>query len=315
MIGVYDIDLWHGVKSMPNLELMQIYNYYYKKGDRVIMLKPKDSITPFNRVFYFKENKKSKIPNSLDLSDEKIKVIGSGFYGKLPQLKPEILNTPPAYDPYDIYSYKLKVSKGYDTLKRSSLIRIETNNFAGFDKDNTNIYVADSNFLYSAGAEDFLQQNKNHNYLFFRPLLAKDMDTALRFLRYGILFNREIIIGFKFDQDFFIENMNEKFVFACGLRENESEENFLLRMTKMALVYKNKKKLFRFFDAIPNTPAAQYVVQWATTSSTQLSYAQFFSSNGKALSELNGMDSELRLLLKTDPLKINIKSIDLNKNL
>ena len=28
-IGLYDIDLWHRGKAVPNLELMQYYNYYH----------------------------------------------------------------------------------------------------------------------------------------------------------------------------------------------------------------------------------------------------------------------------------------------
>lgn len=314
MIGLYDIDLWHGKKPVPNLELMKIYNYYYKKGDRVVMLKPEDDITPFSHIFYFKEKTNTIIKNSLDLSNEKCSILGTGFYGKTPCLKPEIHCLPPAYEPYDIYSYKLKVSKGYDVFKRSSLVRVETNDYAGFNKDNKNIYIADSNFLYSAGAESFLQENKNHNFLFFNPLLAKDRETALLFSRYSILFNRDIVIDFPFDKEFFLENIKEKFIFPCKYNGNERVENFLLRTTKMALIYKNKNVYFRINGKFPNTPAAQYINQWIR-SPQRISYAELFKDNTKALKELNGLNTELRLLLKQNPLKININLIDLNKNL
>ena len=41
-IGLYDTDLFHYQKHHPNLELMKIYNYHNKKGDKVLMMRPGD---------------------------------------------------------------------------------------------------------------------------------------------------------------------------------------------------------------------------------------------------------------------------------
>ena len=39
IIGLYDIDLWHRGRAVPNLELMQYYAYYHKRNDRVVYIK------------------------------------------------------------------------------------------------------------------------------------------------------------------------------------------------------------------------------------------------------------------------------------
>ena len=200
IIGLYDIDMWNTGKSMPNLELMKVYNYYYKKNHRVLMMKPKEDELKYAKIFYFKEKLNTQIPNSLVLNEDKKQIIGYGFYGKTPKLKPEIHSMQPSYDPYDIYSYKLKVPKGYDTLKKSSLIRVETEDFINFKNNINKVYVADSNFLYSNGAEDFLKENKNnHSFLFYHNLIAKDEETYNTFIRYSILFDRRILIDFDFN--------------------------------------------------------------------------------------------------------------------
>ena len=71
IIGLYDIDMWHRGQSAPNLELMQIYNYFYSRNNRVIMLKPNDNLTKFQKIYYFKEKPNIALPNSLELNLDK----------------------------------------------------------------------------------------------------------------------------------------------------------------------------------------------------------------------------------------------------
>lgn len=61
-LGLYDIDLWHGRKSVINLELMKIYNYYKQKGHIVIMMRPDEDEGRFNKIIYFKDNPNTQIP-------------------------------------------------------------------------------------------------------------------------------------------------------------------------------------------------------------------------------------------------------------
>ena len=67
-IGLYDIELWHRGKVMPNLELMKIYNYHYNKGDKVVMMRPNENEGRFNQIIYFKDNPNTQIPKTLHLS-------------------------------------------------------------------------------------------------------------------------------------------------------------------------------------------------------------------------------------------------------
>lgn len=313
MIGIYDLDLWHGYKPMPNLELMQIYHYYYDMGETVMLLKPQESVLPFSHIFYFKEYESTPIPRKLWLYEDKKSIIGAGFYGKVPNLKPEISCLSPQYDVYDAYCYKFKLPKPYEKLKQSSLIRVESNNLADLTKRTIDIYIADTNFLYTKDALYFLKNTPHHNFFFFHGLNAKDEQTALNFLKYANIFNREILIDFRFGEEFFLDNVKEKFLFNCDKREDEDELNYLLRITKMALVYKNCGKYFRSVN-LSTKPLAKEITTWAR-SSRRVSCYDFYANNERVLHHFDVLDNDIRLLLKANPLKIDINLIDLKSNL
>lgn len=314
LIGLYDIDLHHKGKSFPNLELMQVYTYYYNKNSRVEMLKPKDDELKYSQIFYFKENPSIQIPTSLSFSEDKKQIIGYGFYNKLPQLKKEIITLSPTLTPYNLYSHKISCPKGFDSYLRSSIVRIETQNFGGYKKDSPHIYITDSNFLYSAGAEEFLRKNLNKSFLFYHPIITKDKETFLKFQRYNKLFlNRMIVVDFTYDKEFFLDNFTDKIFFKIDKKESELELNYLLRLAKITLIYKNKNLHFPILNNAKQD-FEELIIKWAM-SKTQDSFIEFYKDNNKALSQLNGLDSELRLLLKTNPRKIDIKKIDLDSNL
>jgi hypothetical protein len=65
IIGLYDIDLWHRGRAVPNLELMQYYEYYHKRNDRVVLMKPTDEESQFAKIIYFKENPNVLLPKTL----------------------------------------------------------------------------------------------------------------------------------------------------------------------------------------------------------------------------------------------------------
>lgn len=311
IIGLYDIDLWHAGKSAPNLELMQIYNYYNSRNNRVVMIKPNENLTRFKKIFYFKEKIHIALPNALEINLDKGSLIGYGFYGKTPQLKEEIKSLPPSFEPYDIYSYKLSVPKGYDKLKQSSLIRVETNDFGGFNKEQNFVYIADTNFLDTPAAESFLQDNKKHSFVFYNALKVNDPKTYERFYRYTTLFNRRLIINFPYNEDFFYENLKDA-VFIIKKKESETELNFLLRLVKTILIYKNKNVSFTDARVMDETLVGA-IVSWGKDKN-QLSFSEYYKDNMTIQKKINTQPTELRLLLKQNPLKIT-RSIDLQSNL
>lgn len=311
IIGLYDIDMLHRGRSAPNLELMQVYNYYNSRNNRVIMMKSNDGLTKYQQIFYFKEKPNIAIPNSLNLNLDKGQLIGYGFFGRLPQLKEEIKSLPPDFEPYDIYSHKLTIPRGYDALKRDSLIRLETEDFSGFKKDRHYIYLSDVNFLYTPGAEEFVQDNKDRDFIFYNPLTVNDEETYNKFYRYTTLFNRRLIINFDFNEDFFYENIGEAY-FHFTKKENESELNYLIRLVKAILIYKKKDIIF-LENRISQDTLENKILDWGK-SRTQYSFAKYYENNNMVQNIIRKQPTELRLLLKQNPLTIT-RSIDFQSNL
>lgn len=313
IVGLYDIDLYHKSKSYPNLELMQLYTYYYNKGNRVEMLKPKEKETKYSQIFYFKEFN-TMLPKDISFVEDNKQIIGFGFYGKLPQLKKEITSLPPTIEPYGLYAHKIAGYKGYDSYLKSSIVRIETENFGGYKNESLHTYIVDSNFLYSAGAEDYLKNHLNQTYFFYHPLNVYDIETFNKFQKYNnLFFNREMIINFEYDENFFLKNFKDKIYFKLDRLNNEPELNYLLRIVKMILIYKNENRYLR--QRIEGkTELEKTILEWGMTKN-QLSYFDYYENSLPAQQRINGLDSELRLLLKQNPKKIDIKKIDLESNL
>lgn len=157
--GLYDIDLWHKGRSVPNLELMQTYAYLSNRNERVIMMKPNEDEEKFSKIIYFKDNPNVILPKTLEVYGEKKNFFGYGFFNKAFPLKPEIAETPPSFLPYDAWTNKIGMGiKDYEKMKRSALIRLETEDFADLKRNpvTKHIYLADRNFLYLPEAEAFL---------------------------------------------------------------------------------------------------------------------------------------------------------------
>ena len=309
-IGLYDIDLWHRGKSAPNLELMKIYNYYQQRNNLVRMMKPNEDEGRYSRIIYFKDNPNIQIPRALTINGDKKETYGYGFYKKYYPLDEEIMKVPPVYDLYDVYSYKLSVpNNSYDSLKRDSLIRLESNDFTDFKPERLKMNFVDHDFLYVKDAFECLLENKNHRFNFFHTLWVKDEDTFYKFERFIPLIYSYIIIDFKYSQEFFFENfIKDNVIFKFEKRENETVLNYQLRYVKMGLLYKNKKIRMK----IPFNPPAQNdldkdIIEWLKGPSYES-----FSDSYKIPS---GVSSELRILLKQSPKTINSSSLDFYKNL
>ena len=141
------------------------------------MMKPGEDETKFTKIMYFKENPNIQLPKTLNVYGEKKAFFGYGFFNKAFPLKPEIAETPPSYVPYDAWTNKIGMGvKDYEKMKRSALIRLETEDFADLKRNpNTkHIYFADRNFLLLPEAENFLQEHKNCSFNFLHSLITTD---------------------------------------------------------------------------------------------------------------------------------------------
>lgn len=116
MIGIYDVDLWHGTKKVPNLELMQIWSYLKKKNVIARMLTPDNSIDFYKKLFYFKSFVNTKVPLKLSLYSDNIVRYGTGFTKRLKPLSEEVSSLPPDYTPYAPFANKFNNKKIYEML-------------------------------------------------------------------------------------------------------------------------------------------------------------------------------------------------------
>lgn len=157
ILGLYDLDFWHGHMHFPNLELMKIYNYHIKNNDKVLFIKPGDELGRFNKIIYFKEIPSTIVPRSVDLSSNKASHIGYGFYKQFFPIEEKYWDIAPNYLIYAPFSTKIPKNI-YKTLIDGSIVRVENNDFSGF-KDNTSaILISDCDFLNLSNAKDFVKE-------------------------------------------------------------------------------------------------------------------------------------------------------------
>lgn len=314
-IGLYDIDMWHKGKSHPNLELMKTFNYLQQENHRVIMMKPTDEVGRFNQIIYFKDNINVDIPRTINVTGENKSFYGFGFYGYMTPLNPNVVPVPPSYLPYDAYSNKVSCPVSYDTLKKNSLIRFETKDFTDLKADCKRICFADHNILYLDGVEDFIQEYKNKTFDFYYTPVAKDAETAIRFMRYSAIFSKPLLIDFKYDEDFFYENFRENILFKIEKRENETKENFYLRHIKISLWYKKNKVTYRNPYFVSSEKGfGKYIFDWIMYNSP-VSYYEYYKDNKEAIKFAEGSITELRLMLKIKPENVTKENLNLQKNL
>ena len=312
VIGLYDLDLWGVSRSTPNLDLMKIYNYYYQAGHKVIMMKPNDKEGRFNHIIYFKEHVNTKFSSKLVITGENKTIRGYGFYGKYAPLKPEIEAAAPSYEPYDLYSYKLKTCVGsYDKLKKDSLVRVQTNDLTDFKPKRKNIIIVDRDFLQLPNGIDFLQEYKNHTFYFYHSPVCKTKEQFYELERYLLLINSQAIIDFQYDEDFFLENFkNNKVFFKNEKRENETEQNYYLRLIKTILLFKKESMAWQtLYKYNPKNDFEKKIVEWGRAANNK----SFEETYGAAAT--SNLSTEIRLLLKQDPKKVESSTIDFSKNL
>ena len=314
IIGLYDIDLWHRGRAVPNLELMQYYAYYHKHNDRVILMKPTDEETQFSQIIYFKENPNVQLPKTLQVYGDNKTFTGYGFYKKNDVLPPEI-QVPPSYVPYDPWVNKLGISSAeYEKMKNNSYIRIETENFVDYKEKAMHIYIADKDPLNMKGALEFIHDHKNKRFNFLHTPILNDEATALNFMRYRALFNKNCVINFHCSEDFFCDYY-ETVIFKLDKFDKETEEEYQKRIAKMAIWYKGHDAALRFPYNVKYSPFTEKIIVWAKDNSAKGSFAEFYQSSKITQKELAALPSGLRLLLKQNPKTATRQNLDLKSSL
>lgn len=298
-IGLYHIDLWHGNKAYPHLELMQIYNYLYQRNEKVLFLKPGEDIGRCNKVIYFDDN--CKIPRDLEVRGEKKQQWGYGFYRINEKLKPEIAAMEPCYFPYDAWTNKLSAKSKYEKLKRSSYVRLETENFGGFKSNATSIFFADNRLFSVAALTDFLDEHKRkHDFCCIHPPRIESQEIAEKVSRYTEIFNCRFTCAFKFSEDFLYEYLSD-FDFSFKPFEDEDTDSYTERIVKMALLFKSKNKTNWILEIDKRTPLLKYIDKWIRSAPSNMSYNEYYHGDQLALNEMIKAATNARLFLKMSP--------------
>lgn len=298
-IGLYDLDLWHGKKSCPNLELMQIYNYFYTNNHIVRLLKPNDSTTQYSKIFYFKDNATTKIPRKLTLSGADKNLSGFGFFGKNQKLNPAISQMAANYKPYVPWTNKLKAN--FDDLQKSSYVRLETENFGDYDPSKKIIYFADNNFLELPNAFDFLDEHlQKHEFNFVHTPKIKDDKKLSAAARYFELLHCPCQINYLFSTQIFLEySLNYHVSFPFYQFPTETQNEYLMRIIKMGLWYKkHNKSCFYYYKA--NSSPMTFLHKWIQQKDKN-SFYQAHNERPQIIQWIESQPYELRYLLKTSP--------------
>ena len=201
-------------------------------------------------------------------------------------MKPDIAKLPPLYYPYDPYSEKLQRVSSYTNLKKSSYIRIGTNDFADFKPEQKNIYVADIDFCSQPAAQDFLKEYNNYRILSFWPLLVTE-ENLEDFLKYPNLLNRNLVIK-NFSVKFFLEHFSLKNVTFSFLRwPQETSNEFYKRILSMGLAYKSRGLTIYVDPTLetPNNELTNFIRDWLRSKET-VSFKEFYSNNAQIQKEI-----------------------------
>lgn len=292
-VGVYDIDFNHGHSFSLSLALMKVYNRLYNEGHQVIMMKPYEKIGRYNKVFYFKESPKLKVPIGISVND-KCSFIGYGFHGKN-ELNERTKSYSPSFFPYDLYLNKIKNLSLYKKIKNNSLIDWREKDFTGIKKKSNIFFVNDRDFLKEADWQDIFTFHDNIDFL--HSLWPQDYDQAIKFLSLYQNKNARIVVPPPFDKNQIIEycSFNSVF-FHC----QDVEKEFLFILSSKIL----SDSPIHFYNS-PSNDFEKNLYKWGQ-SNQRISFKDFL---GKDYNEKDYLKFRYRLLLKQNPQKITFEKL------
>lgn len=298
--GFYDIDLFHtcGAKK-PNFQLMKVYNYHYQANELVTMCNPADKdLGRFTHLLYFKD----KINNNYgthNLKDPTKKIItfGYGFYKQEIPLLSKYSDVPPSLIPYDKFYEKFNTA-AYEKMKQSSFIHFCMRDFTGFNKNFKNIYIVDHNIAQDKEADDFFHEYHNYNFYFYHTPVCNSIEEYERMEKFENLFRIAIKINFKYDKDFVLKYKNKPF-YPIKM-ENENEEESIIRLLKTILIIKSLGLRINFPPHSADK-LVQIILDYAYKAPPYQSCYEYYYGNKVAIKLITQQESEIRLLLKTNP--------------
>ena len=291
--GLYDCEMWHRGKTMPNLELMKIYNYHYSRGEIVRLLRPGDNTSTYTKVIYFKETD-TELPKSLEVYGDNKEFYGYGFYKCFIPLNEIYRDTPPSYTIYEPYEDKFKLSYSR-YFRKSSFVRIENEDYSGYKPSSTYIFASDHNALALPNIEDFLQSYKKHNIYFSRGANTHNIEELKFIYPYRDVIRNKIVIRCKPTEEMIV-NFNRAYLPINDPYEKESKEHYLIRVVYLALYFKLHDRIhFLLYNSAP--PEVENIINWIKNSND--SFKNYYILNPPIQKWLQQQNSELRNLLKT----------------
>ena len=294
--GLYDCELWHRGKTMPNLELMKVYNYHHSRGEIVRLLRPQDNTSTYTKVIYFKETD-AELPKTLEVYGDNKDFYGYGFYKTFIPLDEIYTDTPPSYTIYEPYEDKFKISYSR-FFKKGSFIRLENEDFSGYNPKSSYIFVADHNVLSLPKVEDFLQSYKKQNIYFCRGASVNNINELKIIYPYRNIIKNKIILQYPLTEEI-VKNFHEVYIPIDKPLNKETNEQYLIRVVNLALYFKIHNKL-PYLINVPTAPKeAQWIIKWITNSND--SFNHYYALNPPIMKWLQQQNSELRNLLKTKP--------------
>lgn len=309
-IGLYDTDLFHYQKHHPNLELMKIYSYHNRKGDKVLMMRPGDEEGRFNKIIYFKDHPNFLLPRGVNVYGKNKEIYGYGFVKSYFPIDKIYQNEPPCYDPYIEYKPKFK-NPPLSIMMNNSFIRFENKDFTDFKKNCNHIIIADHQFCYLPDADLFRKEYWKYKFDYLHKLEIRDKETFYKFK--GFNDNRKYFINFNFDEDFIRENYNQHITLNWTKRENETELHYLLRCTTLILFFKTNNANPDIKIKMVNGDGLYKDILYWGAHLNQLSFEEFYKDDKKVTGRLIAAPSELRFLLKEKPSKLKSSDIDFSE--
>lgn len=285
-IGLYDIDLHHGTGFSLSLPLMKAYTKFSKEGHQVIMMKPYEKTGRYNKIFYFKDNPQLPVPKGLAFG-EKSSLHGYGFY-KNATLLPSTAELPPSFEPYDLFSNKIRNKNLYRSIRGNNLIDWREKDFTYTFAGKGFTYVNDRDFLEELDWKELFQHYDN-NIEFIHSLTPADIEQTFELLS---LYNGKtsIYCPTTYDRDALSELVQH-----TNIVFNVKDTDTALLLVFAAKILTNAPiKLPHFFKA---TQHEKDLSLWAEKGGQQ-SFKDFL---GKNFNDGNYLKIKNRLLLKQKP--------------
>ena len=290
-IGLYDIDLHHGKAFSISLPLMQAYARLKSEGHQVIMMKPYEKTGRYNQIFYFKDNPKLEVPKKLVINQDKGKFCGFGFYGTS-GISSKTMEFAPSFEPYDLFSNKIKNITLYKSIRNNSIIDWREKNFAGAKGGAAITYVTDRNFLNEEDWEEiFDHYDNNIDFIHSLKVDKSEEDKMFKLLKKPYGNHTRIVVPWQIDKD--------KLIYLSSCRGVVFNINDAMELTAQILISKILDIKLPMYSTYETDPFILDLIHW--NNAGRISFKEFLGINWDPNKYIT---FPYRLMLQQDPTKI-----------